>query len=456
MSDSFYRSYEDRYRGSRDLIKSRLRAYADFIAPLAILYHPAVALDLGCGRGEWLELLGEAGFVASGVDLDEGMLAACRERALNVEMANAVSSLRALPNDSMALVSAFHLVEHIPFAEVQTLIREALRVLQPGGLLIMETPNPENLVVGASSFYMDPSHVRPVPPQLLEFVVEYSGFLRQKIVRLQESPQLHTAAPIGLINVLDGVSPDYAVVAQKSAAPDVLTQFDAPFQADYGIALAALAQRYEHQQEQRRAELHVGLAQLESRTLRTADVLTQQVQRLATTEERLTQADAHATQRLATIEDRLTQADAHATERLAIIEDRLTQAETHATQLGQRIVDLLSSRSWRVTAPLRLMGTYTYRVRSAVQQDRLGSGIKRRTQGALLRLAHWALRRPRLKQVARRFLYYIPGLQSRLYAILHQSTMASQNAPTQQQSDLSPRTLRMYRELKKSLDARKN
>lgn len=438
MSDSFYRAFEDRYRGSRELIKSRLRAYADFIAPLASLYRPAAALDLGCGRGEWLELLGEAGFVASGVDLDEGMLAACRERALNVEMADAVTSLRALPDDSVALVSAFHLVEHMPFAEVQTLIREALRVLQPGGLLIMETPNPENLVVGASSFYMDPSHVRPLPPPLLGFVVEYSGFMRHKVVRLQESAQLHTTAPIGLINVLDGVSPDYAVVGQKSAAPVVLAPFDAPFQADYGIALTDLAQRYERQEEQRRAELHVGLAQLD---------------------ERVSHSDLRDAREIASVRDGMAQLESHTIEsklRIAGIEERMSQAEAHAAQLGQRVIDLLSSRSWRITAPLRLAGSYAHRVRSAVQQGRLRSAVKRRLQGPLLRLVRLVLRRPRLKQAARRVLQHFPILQGRLHGMMYQAAMAPQAAPPQTAGDLSPRTLRMVRELKKSLDARKN
>src|SRR5437763_8718032 len=83
---SFYRAFEDRYRGAREIIKDRLRAYARFTDPLLGLPRPAglapAALDLGCGRGEWLELLGEAGFAARGVDLDDGMLAACRERGL--------------------------------------------------------------------------------------------------------------------------------------------------------------------------------------------------------------------------------------------------------------------------------------------------------------------------------------------------------------------------------------
>ena len=245
MNDLFYRAFEDRHRGSRDLIKDRLRAYEPFLQALTTTFDAPQALDLGCGRGEWLELLGEQGFKARGVDLDEGMLAACRERGLDVATLDALTSLRAQPDASLALVSGFHLVEHIDFDDVQTLIVEALRVLQPGGLLIMETPNPENLVVATSGFYMDPSHVRPIPSQLLEFVVEFHGFGRHRVVRLQEPKQLAGSAHLDLINVLDAVSPDYSVVAQK-AAPEALAHvFDAAFSANFGLTLVALAQRYD-------------------------------------------------------------------------------------------------------------------------------------------------------------------------------------------------------------------
>lgn len=264
MSTAFYRAFEDRHRGSRELIKSRLTAYLPFLVPLMASRTPS-ALDLGCGRGEWLELLGETGFVARGVDLDEGMLEACRERGLNVTTQDALASLRAQPDASLSLVSAFHLVEHIPFEAVQELIAEALRVLEPGGLLVMETPNPENLVVATSGFYMDPSHLRPIPPQLLEFVVEFGGFARHRVVRLQESPQLHGTAPLELMNVLNGVSPDYSVVAQKAAELTVTAPFDTAFAADYGLDLYTLAQRYQSQRDGQRRDTETALAHLADR-----------------------------------------------------------------------------------------------------------------------------------------------------------------------------------------------
>jgi 2-polyprenyl-3-methyl-5-hydroxy-6-metoxy-1,4-benzoquinol methylase len=244
--DDFYRAFEDRYRGSRELITSRLRAYLPFVAPLKDTDPSLQAVDLGCGRGEWLELMKDVGIVTYGVDLDEGMLAACRERGLPVERRDAIEYLQSLADESVAVVSAFHVVEHMPFTALQTLVQEALRVLSPGGLLILETPNPENLSVGACEFYGDPTHQRPLPPILLSFLPEHYGFARTKIVRLQERQGLSSTSTVCLTDVLLGVSPDYAVVAQKGAEDEfALSRLDLAFGQDYGVGLEALTTNYD-------------------------------------------------------------------------------------------------------------------------------------------------------------------------------------------------------------------
>ena len=139
--------------------------------------------------------------------------------------------LSALPDESQAVVSAFHVVEHITFDQLGTLVAEALRVLKPGGLLIMETPNPENIVVATRNFYLDPTHQRPIPSMLLAFVAEYAGFSRVKTLRLQESKELVNKGDVSLQDVFAGASPDYAVVAQKHAPEDVLALTSDPFSA---------------------------------------------------------------------------------------------------------------------------------------------------------------------------------------------------------------------------------
>lgn len=259
MSDDFYRAFEDKHRGSRDLILSRLRVYLNFISPLKEIYPVAPTIDLGCGRGEWLELLLQEGFLPKGVDQDEGMLQGCLDGNLSVEKADIIEYLSALSDESQTIVSAFHVVEHISFDQLRTVVSEALRVLKPGGLLIMETPNPENIVVATRNFYLDPTHQRPIPPQLLSFLPEYYGFFRTKILRLQESKELAEKVSPTLNEIFEGVSPDYAVIAQKSAPTTTLELFDQEFDKAYGLQLSTLAGRYDAKIQQAEAKAQAAL-----------------------------------------------------------------------------------------------------------------------------------------------------------------------------------------------------
>lgn len=463
MSDSFYRAFEDRHRGSRELIKSRLQAYVPFIQPLTSLYQPAIALDLGCGRGEWLELAGETGFDARGVDLDDGMLAACHEYGLNAENVDALAALRRTPDNSIAVVSAFHVVEHMPFDVARAVMAEALRVLQPGGLLILETPNPDNLVVGASRFYQDPSHERPIPPELLRFAVEHTGFHRTKFLGLQEAPELHTASPVRLFQVLNDASPDYAVVAQKTASADVLSPFDGPFSNKYGISLHTLAERYDMQVEGHIAGVKELVADAEARVATTSDHI---ASRLARVEEQLVQQFARADARIAQIEAQASEAKAaaveakqhaaEARERAIAAETRATVAEARTLESNAQVQAMLLSRSWRITAPMRYAGNVFYRVRSAVREGRVTSGIKRRIKSVLRQAGHAILRRPELTRATLSVLNRVPGFKRRMQNIMRPPENPPQSAQEPQPSHLSPRAARIVAELKKAIDARKN
>lgn len=212
----FYIAFEDRYRGSRELIKQRQTSYLPYIAPLNTVYPNLKAIDLGCGRGEWLELLKENGVDASGVDLDDAMLSSCIASNLKVKKIDAISALQELPNASLHIISGFHIAEHLPFEQLIELIHQALRVLSPGGLLILETPNSENINVATSSFYLDPTHRNPIPVQLLSFLMTYSGFAFTTELRLNADISPAEGAWLTLRNVLTGVSRDYALIAQKA------------------------------------------------------------------------------------------------------------------------------------------------------------------------------------------------------------------------------------------------
>jgi O-antigen chain-terminating methyltransferase len=244
--NNFYKAFEDQHRGSRETIKSRLAVYMPFIEKIQEVHPNAAALDLGCGRGEWLELLKDHQLSASGIDLDDGMLSACRSRGLDVQTGDAIAYLKSLPADSLSILSGFHIAEHLSLGDLETLIKEALRVLKPAGLLILEAPNTENLVVGTSSFYLDPTHQRPLPSALLSFLVGYLGFTRSKVLGVQESvPLREEHGPTSLFAVLSGVSPDYAVIAQKGGDASRIASFDGVFAKDYGLTLELLANRYQ-------------------------------------------------------------------------------------------------------------------------------------------------------------------------------------------------------------------
>lgn len=246
----FYKAFEDRFRGTREDIKARLEfGYSDLLQIFGFDKGRKKAIDLGCGRGEWLEILQEIDFEPQGVDLDDGMLSQCYELGLPVKKADVVEFLKAQKSESFHLISGFHVAEHLPFQKLRELVKESLRVLVPGGILILETPNPENIVVAGNYFYLDPTHERPIPPGLLGFVVEYTGFKRNTIIRLQSKPELSDKGDVTVSDLLEGVSPDYAVVGQKAGEHSLLSNFDRYFNTIKGLDLETLSNRYEVHQK---------------------------------------------------------------------------------------------------------------------------------------------------------------------------------------------------------------
>ena len=171
---AFYNRLEDRFRGSREAIKGRLAVYLpDVRAAVARSGKPVI--DLGCGRGEWLELLAEQGIAAEGVDTNPVQIGEASSD-LAIREGDALAALSAAPDGAFAAITAHHLIEHLPFDRLVWMTREALRCLAPGGVLIYETPNPRNLIVGATTFNIDPTHLAPRPEELLVTLLDTIGF----------------------------------------------------------------------------------------------------------------------------------------------------------------------------------------------------------------------------------------------------------------------------------------
>jgi SAM-dependent methyltransferase len=176
--DAFYLSFENRFRGPRDEIKKRVRFYLPFLRKAGVGTKARPVLDVGCGRGEWLELLREGKLEAIGIDLNEAMVAQCKERGLKVVQGDAIEFLRNLPDRSQGAVTGFHIIEHLPLEVLIQLLMHSRRVLKPGGIAIFESPNCKNLMVGACNFNIDPTHRNPVFPETAQFMLETHGFER--------------------------------------------------------------------------------------------------------------------------------------------------------------------------------------------------------------------------------------------------------------------------------------
>jgi len=182
--DAFYLDFEDKFRGSREMIKERLLEFTSHLCALKERVEDATAVDVGCGRGEWLEVLKENGIAARGVDMNARMAMQCHAYGLDAECGDGIAYLQNLPSDSLALVSGFHIVEHLTLSQLLELFYQSLRVLRPGGMAIFETPNPECLKVSSYTFYLDPTHRNPIPPELLSFIGTHTGFREANIERL--------------------------------------------------------------------------------------------------------------------------------------------------------------------------------------------------------------------------------------------------------------------------------
>jgi SAM-dependent methyltransferase len=194
LPSSFQFALQDRFRGSETETAEKLQIYLETLKTLLPTIPRGQWLDIGCGRGEWLEAVSKLGYSVLGLDSNPVSVLRCREKHLNAEERDALTYLRSLGDASAAVVTAFHVVEHWPMHYVLALVQELVRVLMPGGLLIIETPNPANLLMGSTNFWNDPTHYCPIPLKLMEFVYEYFEFSVVKRLELNPSPKDHMFA----------------------------------------------------------------------------------------------------------------------------------------------------------------------------------------------------------------------------------------------------------------------
>lgn len=233
-----YLAFEDRFRGSQSAIRERQQSYIEYFVQSGPA-HGFDVLDVGCGRGEFIELLASHGIAARGIDLNEEMVETCRARGLNVVHADAVGYLASLEDDALRGVFAAQVVEHLEPSYLLRFLDLAFQKLHPGGTLVLETLNPACWTAFFESYIRDITHRWPLHPETLQFLVTASGFTRATVEFRSPMPPAdrlqHILLPVDVPEQIREVAEtvngntdrlnarmftfmDYAVVAEKQAA----------------------------------------------------------------------------------------------------------------------------------------------------------------------------------------------------------------------------------------------
>lgn len=206
-----YARFAEAFRGSEERVRAGQQIYvADFKGCGNVL-------DIGCGRGEFLELMREAGVPARGIDSSLESIALCREKGLAAETADLFDYLRGLGEGELDGIFCAQVVEHLPPERLPEMIRLAASRLERNGVIVIETPNPDCLAIFATYFYLDPTHARPVPEKLLAFYLSEFGIGDLQVRRLEQAvdsmPSL-AELPKGFREAFFG-GLDYAIIGRK-------------------------------------------------------------------------------------------------------------------------------------------------------------------------------------------------------------------------------------------------
>jgi O-antigen chain-terminating methyltransferase len=206
-----YGRFAERFRGTEEYVKAGQAFYEPYFRGRQNV------LDVGCGRGEFLELMRSIGVPAKGIDLGAESIALCRAKGLKAEESDLFEYLGNLPEASLDGIFCSQVVEHIPAERLPEMIKLAASRLQRNGVIAIETPNPECLAIFATHFYLDPTHQRPVPHPLLAFYLEEFGVGNIEVRRLspavESMPSLRSLPEDFREAFFGGL--DYAVIGKK-------------------------------------------------------------------------------------------------------------------------------------------------------------------------------------------------------------------------------------------------
>lgn len=183
LKDHDYFLFENKYRGPQEEIKKKQQSY------LSVFKGASNVLDIACGRGEFLEILRKEGIKSFGIDINEDMIYVCKDKNLDVIQVDALAYLSSIKDASLGGIFASHVIEHLTNDKIIELLKLCFVKLKTGAYFVLETPNPLSIIVSATNFYRDLSHIRPLHPEAMKFLMEANGFVDVQIKYLSPFPK---------------------------------------------------------------------------------------------------------------------------------------------------------------------------------------------------------------------------------------------------------------------------
>ena len=216
MKKDFYYDFEECFRGSRDEIISRLSSYDGLISYILQNCKKPKLLDIGSGRGEWIEKCSLNGIESIGLEINQDMISFCKKKGMNIISGDALNILKTLESNSFDIISSFHLIEHLKYDQIYEMITQCLRLLKTNGILIFETPSIDNLQVSSRTFFLDPTHINPINPDSFIFFLESLGFTQAKYYFLNGCENNTLTNYNGIQDLISGSAKDVSILATKN------------------------------------------------------------------------------------------------------------------------------------------------------------------------------------------------------------------------------------------------
>ena len=215
MNSNFYFDFENKFRGSQQDVLEKLNTYDGLLNQILNHINAPKLLDIGSGRGEWIRKCSTLGFECTGIDFNQKMSDYSKNQDMNIIYDDALNTMRNFEDHTFDVISSFHMIEHLDQEYLSELIVQCKRILTTDGVLIMETPSIDNLIISTNLFYLDPTHITHINPSQLKFIVEHIGFDNAEIFYINGGP-LQDSINSRLTRVFCGVAQDIVCIATSS------------------------------------------------------------------------------------------------------------------------------------------------------------------------------------------------------------------------------------------------